>query len=146
MCFEYRSRKSPLDSSNESGPNQNFNANSQQPGFRDPNMPPGFENEYRNPKQPPLDPRSQFNPEADMYPPGGKYPTLSPMTGIGTHGDGRNNGPGAGMTPEPFGFNKPPSIRYDPTNPSDNTSSSFGFPGNQNSNGFNGFGGFGGSN
>lgn len=99
---------------------------------RDPNAPPGFEDEHR------ITAAShapnfgiKFDPDADLYPPGGKYPQLGPLgpigpssssnphTLIGPSGEfrGPSTAPGRGMHPEPFGSSNSPFIRYDPTSP-----------------------------
>ncbi|GMM51013.1 hypothetical protein DASB73_019710 [Starmerella bacillaris] len=119
----------------------NVNSNS-----RNPNAPPDFENVYESRKAPIDRPRIPFNPNADLFPPGGKYPTLGPMASGGFTGSlgsddfSENNGSigglNGGMHPELFGSSRKPNIRYDPTNPSD-TSHIRGNPG--------GFGYFGGN-
>ncbi|MBQ5153942.1 hypothetical protein EGM85_11865 [Macrococcus caseolyticus] len=99
---------------------------------RDPNAPPGFEDEHR------VTAGSQapgfgigFDPDADLYPPGGKYPQLGPLGPIAAPGSsnpqpligpsgefrGPSTRPGRGMHPEPYGSNNSPFIRYDPTSP-----------------------------
>lgn len=98
---------------------------------RDPNAPPGFVDEHRimASSQSPRYGLS-FDPDSDLYPPGGKYPQLGPLgpidpsrstphTLIGPYGEFRGPSlpPGAGMHPEQFGSNRQPSVRYDPTSP-----------------------------
>lgn len=101
---------------------------------RDPNVPPGFENELQS-RRPAEPGRFLFDPSSDLYPPGGRFPSLSPMGGsVGGMGAAPAPGPGSGMSPEPFGANKPPFIRYDPTAPGDQSPFG-GFPGGN-------FGGF----
>lgn len=83
--------------------------------LRDPNFPPGFEDEHLLRRQPPQGPTLQFNPDADRLPPGGNYPTLGPI-----NGPFGSNSRGGGMFPSiRDGSQGSPNIRYDPTSPFD---------------------------
>lgn len=115
----------------------NSNTNDTNERLRDPNYPPGFEDEHLLRGHPPRGPSLQFNPDADRLPPGGNYPTLGPINPL----FGSNSGSG-GMFPSTQGSPQGSSnIRYDPTSPFDVG----GANGLHNNLGFGGAGGPGGS-